>query len=389
MPSLPITRVVLFKHGVGAFERGTTLKGSGILELSFKQDDVSDVLKSLTVLDLDGGHIRAVAYDSTKPMEQMLAEVAINIPDSNSLIALLPQLKGANISVTSPGFAPLQGSLIGIDVIQERIEGGTRGKWMVSLLTDSGEVHTFDLFQSTVVLHDARLQQDLLYYLQTSLAGKKKESRTFQFQAEGTGDRRIIMNYVVNAPVWKATYRMILGEGEAPMLQGWAVVDNVQEEDWENVELALVAGLPVSFRHDLYTPRYVMRPLVAVQETTGVLPPQLEEGIAHIGDSEVNYSMDELESPRMMAKETRAYRIGGAAAAAPSALSSMPTQVRERQLGELFEYKIAHPVSIKRNQSALVPIVQKAFQGKPVLLYQKAARRRTPCVPSSSRTRPG
>ena len=57
------------------------------------------MLKSLTVLDLDGGHIASVSYDSTKPLEQLLAEVALSIPEtSGSLVGLLPQMKGARVA---------------------------------------------------------------------------------------------------------------------------------------------------------------------------------------------------------------------------------------------------------------------------------------------------
>ena len=69
----PIRRVVLFKHGVGHFERECSVTGDATLALTFKQSEVSDVLKSLTVLDLDGGHVASVSYDSTKPLEQLLA----------------------------------------------------------------------------------------------------------------------------------------------------------------------------------------------------------------------------------------------------------------------------------------------------------------------------
>src|SRR5216683_259693 len=96
---LPISRVVLYKHGVGYFEREGKVVGDATLSLTFRQADVSDVLKSLTVLDLDGGHIASVSYDSTKPLEQLLAEVALSIPDQGSLVGLLPQLKGARVAV--------------------------------------------------------------------------------------------------------------------------------------------------------------------------------------------------------------------------------------------------------------------------------------------------
>src|SRR5215467_11582564 len=99
MSALPVTRVVLYKHGVGHFERQGAVEGDATLTLTFKQAEVSDVLKSLTVLDLNGGRVTSVSYDSTKPLEQLLAEVALSIPDQGSLVGLLPQIKGARLAL--------------------------------------------------------------------------------------------------------------------------------------------------------------------------------------------------------------------------------------------------------------------------------------------------
>src|SRR5262249_8545119 len=108
-----------------------------------------------------------------------------------------------------------------------------------------------------------------------------KDSRTFTFFAQGKGTRTVRVSYTLASPVWKATYRILLGEeGKDPLIQGWAVVDNTLDEDWEDVQLALVSGLPGSFVHGLCTPRYSRRPVVEVQETTAVLPPQVEEAFA-------------------------------------------------------------------------------------------------------------
>src|SRR5947209_16174015 len=115
MTALPITRVVLYKHGVGHFEREGRVDGDAVLSLTFKRAEVSDVLKSLIVLDLDGGHIASVSYDSTKPLEQLLAEVALSIPDKDGLIGLLPQLKGARIKVQAPADPATEGMLLGVD----------------------------------------------------------------------------------------------------------------------------------------------------------------------------------------------------------------------------------------------------------------------------------
>lgn len=393
MPALPIRRVVLYKHGVGHFEREGTVTGSQAVTLTFKQREVSDVLKSLTVLDRDGGVVSAVGYESTTPVEQLLAEIALSIPDEGSLVGLLPQLKGARVSVKSTGSAtPELGVLLGIDSVDTATPAGNTRQFRLSVLADGGGVKTFELFDVEVQLLDDGIKRDLDFYLKTQLAAKKKDARTFTLQAEGDGDRTLAVSYLLEAPVWKATYRILLNEEgqKEPLVQGWAVVDNTSDEDWEEVSLTLVAGLPVSFVHDLYTPRFIKRPVVEVKETTGVLPPTVEAGFG-MSLMEVDASQMTLSAPgaaadraRMLAKKTRFSSSGILSGDEPprSAVSSVQIQTRERQVGDLFEYAIERPVTVRRNQSALVPIVLKPFTGKPVLLYQKHARAENPirCV---------
>jgi len=388
---LPITRIVLYKHGVGYFEREGKVDGEATVALTFKQGEVSDVLKSLTVLDLDGGHIASVSYDSTKPLEQLLAEVSLSIPDEDSLIRLLPQIKGARVALHSGVAEPMEGCILGMDTAERQTADGIVRIPLLSIVSDQGEVRSFDLHAlGSVQILDATLKRDLDFYLKTQLSAKKKDARTFTFFAQGQGSRTIRLSYTLEAPVWKATYRIILGEeSKPPLIQGWAVVDNTQDEDWENVQLSLIAGLPVSFTHDLYTPRYIRRPEVKVQETTGVLPPMVEQGM-ETEMLETVLSAREFDDGatygRAPAAMRKAYAGGGPVTSAlmsPAAMkSSTPAQVRERKIGDLFEYEIEHPVTIKRNQSALVPIVLRDFAGRPVLLYNKITRAENPmrCV---------
>jgi len=427
MSTLPIRRVVLYKHGVGYFERETSVDGDQSLALSFKQREVSDVLKSLTVLDLDGGTVSAVSYDSTTPIEQLLAEIALSIPDHGSLKGLLPQIKGARVSVKPTGGAAVSGAILGIDTVETHTESGITAQVRLSLLTDSADVRTFDLFDLELTILDEGIKRDIDFYLKTQLASKKKDARAFTLFAQGEGKRTVRVSYVLEAPVWKATYRILLDENDLasggrkptvpatpeqsvhtdrspesqPLIQGWAVVDNTSDEDWVDVSLTLVAGLPVSFVHDLYTPRYIRRPVVAVRETTGVLPPMAESGVESVDSMMVEFSDSDDEQTRRMshalsapasarrlqqsmsvgrAKEKGAF-VGGDVDRM-SAVSSVQAQTRERQVGDLFEYGIEKPVTVRRNQSALVPILLKPFAGRSVLLYQKAARAENPmrCV---------
>jgi hypothetical protein len=275
--------------------------------------------------------------------------------------------------------------LLGIDTAERQTADGITKAVLLSLLTDGGEVRSFDLHGlGKLEILDPVLRRDLDYYLRTQLSAKKKDSRTFTFFAQGEGKRTIRLSYTLEAPVWKATYRILLGEeGKPPMIQGWAVVDNTQDEDWETVRLSLIAGLPVSFVHDLYTPRYIKRPVVEVKETTGVLPPEVEEGMRFEADEVVGVKQGMALEAFSPAKLRRRIAPGEAAPSySRSAVSSTPAQVRERKLGDLFEYEIEHPVTIRRNQSALVPIVLRSFDGRPVLLYNKATRAENPmrCV---------
>jgi hypothetical protein len=385
MSTLPVSRVVLYKHGVGYFEREGKVENDATLSLTFKQSEVSDVLKSLTVLDLDGGHIASVSYDSTKPLEQLLSEVSLTIPDQGSLVSLLPQVKGARVALHSGVSDPIEGSILGIDTTERQTGDGIVKIVLLSVLTDRGDIRSVDLHSlASLQMLDTTLRRDLDFYLKTQLSAKKKDARTFTFFAQGLGERKIRLSYTLQAPVWKATYRILLGEeGKPPMIQGWAVVDNTQDEDWENVQLSLIAGLPVAFTHDLYTPRYIRRPEVRVQETTGVLPPTMEVGMADYALMEADQEMAmPMSAAAPMDQRSRGGMVAGARFAKKSAVSSTPTQVRERKVGDLFEYEIEHPVTIKRNQSALVPIVLRDFQGRPVLLYNKQNRADNPmrCV---------
>src|SRR5262249_12167674 len=210
---LPISRVVLYKHGVGYFEREGKIDGDAVLPLTFKQSEVSDVLKSLTVLDLDGGHIASVSYDSTKPLEQLLAEVALSIPDQGSLVKLLPQIKGARVALHSGVADPLEGAILGIDTTERQTGDGIVHVVLLSVLCDQGDVRQVDLHSlAAVQVLDPTLKRDLDFYLKTQLSAKKKDARTFTFFAQGQGQRTIRVSYTLEAPVWKATYRILLGE---------------------------------------------------------------------------------------------------------------------------------------------------------------------------------
>jgi hypothetical protein len=163
---------------------------------------------------------------------------------------------------------PVEGHLLGVDHRQREMPSAVVEVVLVSLLGDDGQVRSFELHDlASIQVLDEAVRRDLDPFLRIQLSAKLKDARRFAIAAQGEGRRTLRLGYTVEVPVWKATYRLVLGEeSRPPMIQGWAIVNNTQDEDWEDVQLSLVSGLPVSFVHDLDTPRYIKRPEVTVKD---------------------------------------------------------------------------------------------------------------------------
>jgi hypothetical protein len=335
------------------------VKGDATVDLHFKASEMNDVLKSLTVLDLAGGIISSISYESTKPVEKQLEDITIRLPEKNSLTGLISQVKGAQVAV-EVGSSRVEGTVTGIETVTRRQDEETTWSHYLSLLVEGHTLQTFDLLEMRLTIF-----------------------------ARGEGERSVIASYIVETPVWKTSYRVLL-EQDKSLIQGWALVDNTQDEDWEDVSLTLVAGLPISFVHDLYSPRYKRRPVVEVQEEEAYAPPLLEEAMAMEPEEEEFYDDGTSTGETVMARRARKKLAsdfgprGGAAPAqaAPSkseALQrSVDVQTRTVEVGDLFQYEIQNVVTVKRNQSALVPILQGPFEGKRVAVYNPEVREKNP-----------
>lgn len=284
----PVTHSWRMRHGVGGlwpgtadtwrtgyFERQGEVEADATIDLHFKAAEMNDVLKSLTTLDLDGGHVSSISYESTKPVEKQLEDIAIRLPDQNSLTGLLAQVKGARVAA-EVGPRRVEGVVTGIESVARKEGQATLETHYLNLLVEGASIQSFDLLEvKSLAFLDEGLRKDLQRLLEILISAKKKDLKRLTIFGRGKGKRRLLASYTVETPVWKTSYRVLLG-GPKAMIQGWALVDNTQDEDWESVSLTLVAGLPISFVHDLYSPRYKRRPVVRVQEEEAYAPPVLE-----------------------------------------------------------------------------------------------------------------
>ena len=100
---LPVREVILYKSGVGYFERAGALRPGESARLDFKASDMNDVLKSLTIQERGGGKISGLRYDSMDPLSHKLSEFPFQIGDKEPLSGTLDQLKGARVELKFGG----------------------------------------------------------------------------------------------------------------------------------------------------------------------------------------------------------------------------------------------------------------------------------------------
>src|ERR1017187_10992461 len=98
---LPVKRVVLYKNGVGDFEHVGQVRGNQDVSISFTSGQLNDVLKTLTVLDLNGGRIAGVAYGTAAPLDRQLGDLRLRSSDKTTLAEFLGALRGTRLEARS------------------------------------------------------------------------------------------------------------------------------------------------------------------------------------------------------------------------------------------------------------------------------------------------
>ncbi len=272
---LPVRRVVLYKNGVGYFEHLGRVRGNQDVHVDFTSAQLNDVLKSLTVLDLSGGRITGVDYNSEAPLARRLATLRLALGEKPTVAEFLSALRGARVEIRSGAGAPITGKLLSVERKTRMGTAGSVEMEQVSIVSESGEVRNVDLNTTTSVrIADRDLNTEVGKYLGLVASAREQDVRRMTISTMGNGERNLYVSYISEVPIWKTTYRIVLPskEGKKPLLQGWAIVDNTVGEDWNDVELSLVAGAPHSFIQELSEPYYGRRPVVALPESVQLSP---------------------------------------------------------------------------------------------------------------------
>jgi archaellum component FlaC len=398
---LPVTRVILYKNGVGYFEHAGQVRDSQDVNVDFTTAQLNDVLKSLTVLDLGKGRITGVSYNSNAPLERRLGSLHLAVGENPTTAQFLDALRGARLEVRS-GSETATGRLLSIDEREIPIKGDQKVSIdQISIVSDAGEVRVFELNPTTSVrVAEKDVNDEVGKYLGLVASTRDQDVRRMTISTAGEGERNLLVSYISEVPVWKSTYRIVIPNQGKPLLQGWAIVDNTVGEDWKNVELSLVAGAPQSFVQELSQPYYARRPVVPLPQNAMITPQTHEatmEGTPAPPAPQV--ASPNADKPLMGRNYTALTMIDGKegagvvggvvagsgggmgggnykawaarpdAAAVAQSLEAGTTTAQTSDLGDLFEYKLQDRVTIRKNQSALVPILQARIDAEKVSVW--------------------
>lgn len=412
---LPLSRITLYRSGVGAFERQGLVQDAAQVQLRFDVSQINDILKSLQLLDLDGGRVDSVSYASKDPLKRRLNSFNVPIADAPSVPELLSRLRGSALRVET--FAGhFEGTILAVET--RTVSAGKDKEPVpapfVSLVTSTGirtiaisDIQSFELL-------DKALAAELGKALAAVADARADRVKTVDLSLSGNGARRVVVRYVHETPVWKTSYRLLLPDSPAKAddaakpapakdqltLQGWAIVENTTDNDWKDVRLSLVSGRPVSFQMDLSEPLYLARPTVPVPTIPGVRPKTFDGGLSEprTADSvafeggEFRPSTSQVQDRLSLINEMAAKAGAGAGrrsdqnlgmprALAAAAISAEDLQqyspaaaARAGEVGEVFFFEVTNPVTVERQRSAMIPFLTSPLEGRRVSIFNHADR---------------
>lgn len=389
---LPLRRVVLASIGLAQFTHAGSVSAGSSIDLPVRLDQVDDLLKSLTVFDREGG-IGAVSLPGKAPLQELFRDLPFGPEALGSPSALLNALVGSEIEIAGPVNA--KGRVFRVEPFEVRLpnDGGTLTRHRLSLMSETGLVQAVLEDVTTLQFTDPQARAQIERALQGLSENRAKERRKLSLDILGEGTREIALSYVVAAPVWKTSYRLVLPkDGGRAKLQGWAVVENLTGGDWKDVELTLVSGNPVALRQPLYTAFFSDRIEVPVTAGQKILPKQDDSDTAPMAksaDARPVAPTRSLAMAGLQQREAQRYRSGNSFQAAPVAGAPPPPPMPEtlgtaavaaeaEEAPTQLLYRFPSRISLATGHTMMVPFLDREVAASRTWLYQPDTHARRP-----------
>jgi len=359
---LPVTGVTLYTAGLAWMVHETSVTDDEIIYFSVDQNDINDILKSLVVEDLGGGTIDSINFDSENPLAVALSDLRVNPSGSPALVDFLTRTQGEPVTVSTD-----EGSFDG-RIFSVEVQKSNDVRMVLLNLMDRDGIKTIDITNmKNLQFQDIILQNELLSALDLISRSRVKSTRTLKLSLKGRGTRKIRLSYIRAVPLWKTSYRITLNEEGIPRLEGWALVQNTGNIDWENVSLSFIAGQPNAFTMDLATPRYVYRKEVQTATAAPLGPTEYDRAYASPAPSRESYKSQAPSaaySESLMSMDDEYYDYEESYAPAPVA-----SQATGISAGNFYRYTINQPVTVDSRSSAMIPIISQDEIGDSLAVY--------------------
>lgn len=380
---LPVKRIALFSSGVGYFEHSGGVTGSAGLTLTFDAGAINDALKSLVVNDPGQGASPLVSYPAEDTLVRTLQSLGVDLSRDRGTAEILASQQGAEIEIFAPN--SISGRILGVEMRPSARVGPYGGsEFFVSLYTNGG-IRVIALNDITSFsFKDAAINADIQRALDLIASNRTTRTRNLLLQLPGSGSRTVFLSYVISVPVWKVSYRLDLSRNK-PLFQGWAIIDNNSDTDWNNVELSLVSGRPVSFIQELYPPYYYGRATLPLSIAGSARAQTYDGGYGRASDTAIAGAelpraerdvMEQMEREEAASVKMSMQGAGFAPVPAPAAASrtsaanvaAVQAAAEGSAVGDQFAYTVKNPVTLNRRQSAMIPLLNSSITAEKTLV---------------------
>ncbi|MBL8957077.1 MAG: hypothetical protein JNK82_40260, partial [Myxococcaceae bacterium] len=388
-PKLPLKSLMLYENGVGYFERKGPMTAGSVAEIPLEPGQLDDALKSMVVVSDKG----VASVEFAPPLAADAARAMAGMPEPEGprdLSTLLQALQGVDVKVTRLDGQVAKGRVVDVANEEERDEkGNPLNKPTLMLFGEAGLQRLRLDALASVRPVDAAVQ--LAWDRATGAGAAQPERQSLKVRSSSAGGT-VAVGYTTEAPVWRTTYRLVLGKSQ-PRLQAFALVHNDSDEAWEGVKVSLASGKPTSFLFPLAGPRYGRRELKTPDDGLDTAPQLVTaEAREHLrgplggssgvgglgltghgsggGGSAYGYGgIGTVGRGAGTGTGTSSVGVSDILVDGPTPLA--PAAVSEA--GELFLYTVAEPVFLGARKSALLPIIDRGVTAEEVTVLEAGA----------------
>lgn len=346
----PVKSVTLSSGGSAEIVRSAAVDRNAEIDIDVPLDQVDDILKSIVIRG-DKNHVKSLTLAGPTPVDETFKTLPFKPSDLTSLPALLNSIKGSRIQA-----GDLEGVVLGVSEIPGNAQ--TVLSWQLSVLRDDGAVSMVPIPGTQITIVDPIIKEKLRSAVDVIAKTNVDGARTVSIRLDGADSRDVDISYVIPAPIWKTSYRLVTGKDGAVRLQAWAVFENASGEDWNGVGITLSSGMPVTLKQRLHQLFWKQRLEVPVDTNAMVIGQVMAEKPMFRG----NMAMMAVPAPAPMMEKSSDVTMAEAAD---------PVLTTEGAVASTFA--LSGSYDLKNGDTLSVPILDKGVKAEMVSLFRPEA----------------